>query len=236
MINHHASLVFVWNVADFEARNLGAKSIEPVHLFLGILKSVDFDILRLKEIQILSPGILAEVQNDLSDVRLAFKNAGIETTPIRRRIRKTSGKSGQDNKVRLRRSSRSRAVFAATEAFVKSGSVKPIHLLSILAEMNIPRIAQAFQDSCLDMQLLLHISTMKALSVMTRLDGQSDNEGTWANVSVRLRQEGWKIGWSRLFTGNTITWKIDASKGKVQHIVQTDDFLSAILKLESEVA
>ena len=87
---------------------------------------------------------MGEITQDLADLRLAFDRADVETTPLRRQLRSRLGKSADKKYGRLHRSSQSRTAFKISEAFVKSGVLKPIHLLSILVEANIPCIAGAF--------------------------------------------------------------------------------------------
>ena len=41
---HSNSLILVWRVAEYEARNLKASMIEPSHLLLGLCKIVDVDL------------------------------------------------------------------------------------------------------------------------------------------------------------------------------------------------
>ena len=144
MIRHADSLALVWKVAEIEARHLGSPLIEPVHYFLGLLKVVDVDLDQINSLREMSTAVVGEITQDLADLRLAFDRADVETTPLRRQLRSRLGKSADKKYGRLHRSSQSRTAFKISEAFVKSGVLKPIHLLSILVEANIPCIAGAF--------------------------------------------------------------------------------------------
>lgn len=128
------SLVLVWQVADAEARNLKASTIEPIHLLLGLCKVVDLDLPELVSKN--SPDrdtTLEELLREVRKLRTVFRNAKLDAKILRRRLRGIAmkdrlslGESG-----RLRRSSAAREIFSEAEQFSQIGNatVYPVHLL-----------------------------------------------------------------------------------------------------------
>jgi len=238
MIRHSESLVFVWKVAELEARNLGASTIEPVHFFLGLLKSVDVDLVKLIKPMDKDTATVAGIASDLADVRTAFQRSEVETTAVRRKLRRLIGKTNSNDADHLRRSSSSRALFRVSEAFVKTGPVKPIHLLSILAEMNVPSVLQVFQDARMSAETLLEVSTIIAL---TRLKGSSDSQTgmparEWIKTIERIKRHGWSVRWTRSIREDVLFWNVDIKRNDVRRIVHSEDISSALQELEMELS
>jgi hypothetical protein len=225
-------------VAEFEARNLGASTIEPVHFFLGLLKSVDVDLVKLIKQLDKDIATVAGIASDLADVRTAFQRSEVETTLIRRKLRRLIGKHDSDRAAHLRRSSRSRVLFGVAEAFVKNGIVKPIHLLSVVAEMNVPCVLQVFQDSRVSAETLLEVSTIIAL---TRLKGLSDSETgmpatAWIKANEEIRSHGWSVAWTRSIREGVLFWNVDITRNGIHRIVCSEDISAAIHELKKEIS
>src|SRR5260221_6710788 len=75
---HSDSLILVWQLAELEARHLNSPTIEPTHLLLGILRSVDVDLLALFANH--SPNrdeILEEALREVRRLRTVFETAGL---------------------------------------------------------------------------------------------------------------------------------------------------------------
>lgn len=131
---HSESLVLIWRVAEFEARQLKALTLEPTHLFLGLCKSIDLDLPALVPKD--SPErdeILEELLREVRRLRNVFKAAGLDARTFRRRLRTKSGgnRFSPSESERLRRSTAAKQVFADAEHFaaIADCTVYPVHLL-----------------------------------------------------------------------------------------------------------
>src|SRR5262245_12610350 len=133
-IRHSNSLVVVWRVAEFEARQLKATTIDPTHLLLGLTKTVDLDL------PALIPGgfptrdaVLQECFREMRRLRTVFHDCGLNAATFRRRLRQLSTERGFGVPVanHLRRSAAARKVFANAERLsrINLGIVYPIELL-----------------------------------------------------------------------------------------------------------
>lgn len=130
-VRHSESLVLIWRLAELEARALNAANIEPVHLMLGLCKSVDLDLPSL--VQKDSPDVLEELLREVRRLRTVFRAAGLDACAFRRALR---GKCGcklvaPAASERLRRSKEAKQVFADAEHFAELACtvVFPVHLL-----------------------------------------------------------------------------------------------------------
>jgi ATP-dependent Clp protease ATP-binding subunit ClpA len=140
-LQHSASLILAWRVAEFEARHSKASLIEPTHLLLGLCKVVDLDLPEFVSKD--SPDrdeVLEELLREVRKLRTVFRAAGLDAKTFRRRLRRVSPERrfALDDSERLRRSSAAKRVFADAEHFAQLGSsaVFPVHLLyaTLLAE------------------------------------------------------------------------------------------------------
>ena len=138
---HSSSLILIWRIAEFEARNLNASIIEPTHLLLGLCKVVDLDLPELVSKD--SPDrdeVLEELLREVRKLRTVFRAAGLDAKIFRRRLRRVSPgrRFSLTESERLRRSPAAKRVFADAEHFAQlgSGTVYPAHLLyaTLLAE------------------------------------------------------------------------------------------------------
>jgi ATP-dependent Clp protease ATP-binding subunit ClpA len=133
-MKHSASLIMVWRVAEFEARNAKTSTIEPNHLLLGLCKMVDLDLPEFVAKD--SPDrdeVLEELLREVRRLRTVFRAAGLDAKTFRRKLRRVSAERRftLDNSERLRRSSAAKRIFAEAEHFAQLGSsaVYPVHLL-----------------------------------------------------------------------------------------------------------
>ena len=134
MSQHSQSLLLVWRVADFEARQANSKEIEPVHFLIALCKIVDLDLPALFSKSTSGrDAILEECLHEAGRLRRVFEMTGIDPARFRRRLR---SKCKPQDRVTvgeqfLHRTHAARAVFADTEAFADfaSSAAFPIHLL-----------------------------------------------------------------------------------------------------------
>jgi len=155
-MKHSASLIFVWRVAEFEARNSKSSTIEPHHLLLGLCKVVDLDLPEVLSKDLPDRNeVLEELLREVRRLRTIFLAAGLDAKKFRRRLRRTSPERRFElpKTESLHRSSAAKRVFAEAEHFAQLGSstVYPVHLLyaalfaddenrdAILAELNIEK-------------------------------------------------------------------------------------------------
>jgi ATP-dependent Clp protease ATP-binding subunit ClpA len=155
-MKHSASLIVVWRVAEFEARNSKSSTIEPTHLLLGLCKVIDLDLPEVLSKNLPDRNeVLEELLREVRRLRTIFLAAGLDAKTFRRRLRRAS----PDRRFELpeteilHRSPAARKVFAEAEQLAKLGSstVYPVHLLYatlftedenrdvILAELNIEK-------------------------------------------------------------------------------------------------
>ena len=150
MVKHIDSLVLVWRIADLEAIHLGSKQIEPPHLFLGLLKVVDLNIDKaLAGTTVLH---VDEVKREVQSLQDCFDEFVLDTTRLRRRLRRYLCKdkpSVPSNAKSIRRSSRSREVFASAEKLAdkSEGIVHPLHLLAALLQHQDPTIEGILEEA-----------------------------------------------------------------------------------------
>ncbi len=155
-MKHSPSLIFVWRVAEFEARHAKASTIEPTHLLLGLCKVVDLDLPEFVAKD--APDrdeVLEELLREVRKFRTVFRAAGLDAKTFRRKLRRASPERrfSLGDSERLRRSSAAKQIFADAEHFAQlgSGAVYPVHLLyavllvddehrdAILAELNVEK-------------------------------------------------------------------------------------------------
>jgi len=131
---HSNSLILVWRVAEYEARNLKASMIEPSHLLLGLCKIVDVDLPALVAKDIADRDeILEELLREVRRLRNIFRAAGLNARAFRRRLRAKGGgnRFTLSEARRLRRSKNAKQVFVDAEHFaaIANSPVYPTHLL-----------------------------------------------------------------------------------------------------------
>ena len=133
-VRHSDSLILMWRLAELEARQLKASTIEPTHLLLGLCKSVDLDLPAL--VQKDSPDrdeVLEEFLREVRRLRTIFRAVGLDARTFRRALRRKSGgnRITPSESQRLRRSKASKQAFADAEHFAEmtNSVVYPVQLL-----------------------------------------------------------------------------------------------------------
>lgn len=133
-VRHSDSLILIWRLAELEARQLKASTIEPTHLLLGLCKAVDLDLPTL--VQKDSPDrdeVLEELLREVRRLRTIFRAAGLDARTFRRALRRKSGgdRIAPSESQRLRRSKAAKQVFADAEHFAEMANsvVFPVQLL-----------------------------------------------------------------------------------------------------------
>jgi len=138
---HSNSLLFVWQVADLEAKRLQAAFLEPAHLLLGLCKCVDIDV--LASIPSNPPqreALLEELLREFRWLREAFGSAGFDAMRFRRHYRTLLPEGSAGLIVvsgNLHRTDSAKDVFDGAEkiAEISGTEVYPIHLLySLMVE------------------------------------------------------------------------------------------------------
>jgi hypothetical protein len=133
-VRHSNSLIFIWRVAELEARLLNSFTIEPPHLLLGLCKAVDMDLPGLFEKR--SPDreeVLGELVREVGRLRSIFETTHFDARRFRRALRRAIVQNGPaaPESQQLRRSKNSKQLFALAEHFaeVSNCSVFPVQLL-----------------------------------------------------------------------------------------------------------
>lgn len=182
---HSASLILVWQVAEFEARHLNASTIEPKHLLLGLCKVVDLDLPKLVSKN--SPDrdeILEETLREVRRLRTIFRVAGADAKTLRRRLRRASPERRFSfvQSERLRRNSAAKEIFADAEHFAEAGNqpVYPVHLLyaTLLADDKDRDTTLAQLD--ISRKRLLNVVKRDAVAIQAGLPSASqENRTRW---------------------------------------------------------
>src|SRR5665213_1007953 len=133
-VRHSTSLLLIWQVAEFEARHLKASTIEPIHLLIGLSKTVDLDLIALVSTNVTNRDeVLEECLREVRRLRNIFRNANLNAATFRRQMRRASGEQrfSMEQSERLHRSVAARKIFTAAEhlAQLADGVVYPVHLL-----------------------------------------------------------------------------------------------------------
>ena len=93
MVRHADSLLLVWKLAELEAQHLDHTEIQPEHFLLGLLKIVDIDVIKLVEVwQEEGRESVEQISSDISAVRSVFSDSSVDTTMLRRRLRRRLGR------------------------------------------------------------------------------------------------------------------------------------------------
>lgn len=136
----------IWELAAREAIAAQFKEIEPEQFFLAILKFSEIPLKELeKAIPLKDTGL--ELSNAIKTICQALKKLGIESTPVRRRLRAKVGKRDCPyDGSKMHRSNASRSLFeAAANLAVQEGSetLKAEHLFEAILRSPSPAIVQA---------------------------------------------------------------------------------------------
>jgi len=177
-VRHSESLVLMWQLAAFEARQLNAAMIEPGHLLLGLCKSVDLDLPALVSNE--SPKrdeVLEELLREVRRLRIIFRAAGLDARLFRRAFRQQhAGQRLPEEKSeetrRLHRSDGAKRIFADAEqlAELDKAIVFPAHLFYAVI-----LIADPDRDALLERQGVeaarLRIEAKREILPFLRRDG-----------------------------------------------------------------
>ncbi len=152
------SINIIWRIAEAEALQTGFSEITPVHLWIALCKVTDVSVtdllqdapLEFKEQE-------ARIATDFEEILGAFMIISVSAKDLRRALRKQLGKGEGAPNLSLHRSDEARAAFkiASKIATKRKVSMRPIHLLSALAEKGTPLVENALSDLGHDAILVL---------------------------------------------------------------------------------
>ena len=165
---HSSSLIVVWRVAEFEARNLKAFTIEPIHLLLGLCKIVDVDLPNLiRKSTADRDEILEELLREVRRLRNIFRTAGLDACAFRRRLRAKDGgnRFSLSEEGRLRRSREAKEVFTDAEHFaaIANSPVFPAHLLYAVLQTEDENRDTVMKELAIDKKRLRQVAKREAL-------------------------------------------------------------------------
>ena len=143
-------VILLWSLAGAEAKAGRHENIEPSHLLVGLCKICDIPINQVLQKGV--PGLenaVQEIENEVSEVKSVFQNAGLDVTRFRRALRAELGVgAGASEKAVVHRSPESRRVFKrAAELAGASGNIPHlIHILAMLMELGDAAWAKPLQE------------------------------------------------------------------------------------------
>lgn len=170
---HAASLLFVWRIAELEARHLHADHIEPIHLFIGLCKVVDVDLPELISKDVPDrDAILEELLREVRRVKTVFRSAGVDPRKVRRLLRKRFEGSHDVllPKGQLHRTQASKDIFSDGEhlAEMTNSPVYPVHLLYALVSAKDIDRETVLSELKVDMKHLCEAARQNVLDVPER--------------------------------------------------------------------
>jgi len=146
-IPFHPSAMLAWSIASLEACTAGSDRIEPIHLFVAILKILDGIYHRDAEILGIDGEDLHQVERIIDPARDLLGLSSEQLTNFRRSLRRTYLSSGKPKSPRLlHRSAPTRALFdkAATLAITRGDpSLSLLHLIYAIL-LDLPPEAKRF--------------------------------------------------------------------------------------------
>ena len=130
--------MFVWSAAAAEAQQLGAATVEPEHLLLGLAKISDLPGRPELPADAKAGDVLAEVMAEAGEVREIWNRCGVDTVRLRQALRMELPNANAPGSTanHLHRSDVSRRLFKKAERLAeqKNSKLRPIHLLVTVAE------------------------------------------------------------------------------------------------------
>lgn len=138
------SLLYVWRIADFEARQVGAAQIDPCHCLLSIWKIVDVDLTSIDFGNVTLADrdkVLGEMLEEANCLRKIYGLCGMDARIARKAYRiavTPAEKSSSLESGMLHRSDASRKAFAKAKKLAGTDPVRPVHLLLVLLESKAP--------------------------------------------------------------------------------------------------
>ena len=183
-LRHSESLVLIWRVSEFEARQLKASVLEPTHLLLGLCKAVDLDLPALVSKN--KPDrdeVLEELLREVRRLREVFRAVNLDARIFRRRLRRLNegNRVSPSEAERLRRSPAARRVFTEAEHFaaVADCTVLPVHLLySVLSTQDEKRDGLLVELQ-VDLKQLQQAAKREVLFQRRNDTSQSGNAPKW---------------------------------------------------------
>jgi ATP-dependent Clp protease ATP-binding subunit ClpA len=163
MNRHSQSLLLVWKIAEIEARQLNATTIETSHLLIALAKAVDVDLAGLLSADTRQrDNILEECLREIRRLRQVFEKAHTDVKKLRRQLR-TKCKKAAPVRVPeefLHRSDAARAVFADAEAFADFSTVDayPIHLAYSVLIAPSNEIDEVMRDLAIDQSRIRQVA------------------------------------------------------------------------------
>jgi ATP-dependent Clp protease ATP-binding subunit ClpA len=178
-LRHSESLVLIWRVSEFEARQLKASVIEPTHLLLGLCKAVDLELTALVSKD--KPDrdeILEELLREVRRLKEVFRAANLDARTFRRRLRRLNGgnRFSPSEAERLRRSPAAKRVFADAEHFAAMAdcAVLPVHLLYSVLLAEDEKRDQLLVELRVDLKRLQQVAKREILFQRERGTAQAD--------------------------------------------------------------
>jgi hypothetical protein len=183
-MKHSASLILVWRIAEFEARQTNASTIEPNHLLLGLCKVVDLDLPAF--VDKAAPDrdeVLEELLREVRRLRGVYLAAGLDAKTFRRKLRRVSGERrfALDDSERMRRSTASKQIFSQAEHFAQlvSHAVYPIHLLYSILHVDDGHRDDLLAELKVEKKCLVAYSKREILGKQIRSTFQSAKKTRW---------------------------------------------------------
>lgn len=144
MIN--SSIKIIWRLAEAEALHAGFSEITSVHFWIALCKVTDVSVPDI--LQDAPPELKdqeSRIATDFNEIFCALMIISVSAKELRRALRKQIGKGGGSTERVLHRSDEARAAFkiAAKIAAMTKISVRPMHLLSALAEQGSAEVIAA---------------------------------------------------------------------------------------------
>lgn len=181
---HSSSLCLIWQLAELEARRLTSPVIEPLHLLLGLSKSVDLDLPSIVSKELSNrDAVLEECLREVRRLRSLFSAAGLNGAIFRRSLRCIPTK--QDALVSgpgaLHRSRAAREVFAEAEHYagLREGVVYPVHLLLAVLCAEDPQRDLVLKETGVSRELLHEVVAQAALGQGSSVPVASNGAAGW---------------------------------------------------------
>ena len=183
-VQYSSSLLLIWQVAEYEARQLKASTIEPNHLLLGLTKSVDLDLKTLvsKEASHCDD-LLEECLREVRRLRNVFRSANLNAAIFRRRLRRVSDPHRLNfaQSEHLHSSAAAKRIFSDAEHLTQLTDiyVYPIHLLfSVLATKDEQR-DEVLKGLGIDNKLLFKALNQELIFAPSIMQTTKNEEARW---------------------------------------------------------
>ena len=180
-VRHSSSLFLIWQVAEFEARQLKASTIEPIHLLLGLSKTVDLDLIALVPKDVANRDeVLEECLREVRRLRNIFRNANLNAATFRRRMRRASGEQrfSLEQTEHLHRSPAARKIYTDAEHLTQlaDGVVYPVHLLYTVLTTKDSQRDEVLKELGIDKKHLREAVRQELLGVATHTPKTTTNQ------------------------------------------------------------